>query len=169
VSHRNHLIAAAMMASLAAAPAAAAGPTVQPATARALLLLPLTLTKVEDLDFGTVVSSPVAGTVTINASTGARTHAGGVTEITSAAGQRGLFAWAATPNQQVNFDIVYPATLDDGAGNSVQIALLYLQSDSVIANSSGVAQVGVGGSILISANQAEGTYTNTFDVTASYQ
>jgi len=31
-----------------------------------------------------------------------------------------------------------------------------------------VAQTGVGGSILIAANQAAGTYTNTFDVTANY-
>jgi hypothetical protein len=166
VSYR--FIAAAMAASLAATPAAAAGPSAQSAPARALLLLPLTLTKVDDLHFGTIVSSPVAGTVTINASSGARTHAGGVTEIASDAGQRALFAWAGTPNQQVNFNIVYPATLDDGAGNSVQVALLYLQSDTVIANSAGVVQVGVGGSILISANQAEGTYSNTFDVTANY-
>jgi Domain of unknown function (DUF4402) len=166
VSYR--FIAAAMAASLAASPAAAAGPSAQSAPARVLLLLPLTLTKVDDLHFGTIVSLSVAGTVTINASSGARTHAGGVTEIASDAGQRALFAWAGTPNQQVNFDIVYPATLDDGAGNSVQVALLYLQSDSVIANSAGVVQVGVGGSILISANQAEGTYSNTFDVTANY-
>ena len=168
MSHRSYLIAAAMAASLAATPAAAAGPAAQSAPAKALLLLPLTLTKVDDLNFGTIVSSPVAGTVTINASTGVRTHAGGVTEIASAAGQRALFAWAGTPSQQVNFDIAYPATLDNGAGDSVQVALLYLQSDSMIADSSGVVQVGVGGSILISANQAEGTYTNTFTVTANY-
>jgi hypothetical protein len=69
----------------------------------------------------------------------------------------------------VSFDLSYPATLDDGAGHSVQVALLYLQSATAIADSAGVVKVGVGGSLLISANQAEGTYSNTFSVTANYQ
>ena len=50
-----------------------------PATGRALLLVPLTLTKVDDLDFGTVVPSGSTGAVSINATTGARTTIGGVT------------------------------------------------------------------------------------------
>ena len=69
---------------------------------------------------------------------------------------------------QVDFDITYPATLDDGAGNSVQVAVLFLQSSSAIADVNGIVQVGVGGSILVAANQADGIYTNTFDVTANY-
>lgn len=163
----NLISAAALLATAVTADPASAANTAT-ANGKALLLLPLTLTKVDDLDFGTIVSSPVAGTVTINAATGARTHAGGVTEVPSDPGQRALFAWAATPNQPVTFDITYPATLDDGAGNSVQVALLYLQSSSTIADSKGIVQVGVGGSILISANQPAGTYSNTFQVTANY-
>lgn len=164
---RKIVIAAAMTAmSASAAPAAAANSTT--ADGKVLLLVPLTLTKVQDLKFGTIVSSAVAGTVTINAKTGARTHAGGVTEVLSDAGQRGLFAWAGTPGQPVDFDITYPATLDDGAGHSVQVAVLFLQNSSTIADVNGIAQTGVGGSILIAANQAAGTYSNTFDVTANY-
>ena len=164
---RRFLIAAAMAAAAMPAPALAA-PTAS-SNARALILLPLTLTKVDDLHFGTVVSSSVAGTVTINAATGARTQNGGVTPVGSDPGQRALFAWAGTPNAQVSFDLTYPATLDDGAGHSVQIALLYLESASKIADPTGVVEVGVGGSVLISANQEEGLYSNTFDVTANYQ
>jgi hypothetical protein len=164
---RNFVIAAAMTAvALTAAPASAANNAT--GHGKVLLLVPLTLTKVDDLSFGTVVSSPTAGTVTINAKTGARTSAGGVTLVPSDPGQRGLFAWAATPGQPVDFDISYPATLDDGAGHSVQIAVLFLQNSSTITNAAGIAQTGVGGSILISANQAPGTYTNTFNVTANY-
>jgi len=164
---RKFVIAAAMVAvSMTAAPASAANTAT--GHGKVLLLLPLTLTKVDDLEFGTVVSSPVAGTVTINAKTGVRTSAGGVTLVPSDIGQRGLFVWAATPGQPVDFDISYPSTLDDGAGHSVQVAVLFLQNSSTITNASGVAQTGVGGSILIAANQAAGTYTNTFDVTANY-
>jgi hypothetical protein len=167
VDIRKLLIATAVAAAAVPAPALAA-PTTS-ANGRVLLLLPLTLTKVDDLKFGTVVSSAVAGTVTINAATGVRTHNGGITAVASDPGQRALFAWAGTPGQQVSFDLTYPATLDDGAGHSVQVALLYLESASKFADSAGVVQVGVGGSILISANQEEGLYSNTFDVTANYQ
>ena len=163
---RKFLIAAAMAATAVASPAAAASSDT--ADSRALLLVPLTLTKVDDLDFGTIVSSPVAGTVTVNAASGLRSRAGGVTLVASAPGQRALFAWASTPGQQVTFDLSYPTTLDDGSGNSVQIALLYLESSTAITDSAGAVQVGVGGSLLISANQAEGTYSNTFSVTANY-
>lgn len=167
---RKYLIVAALAAALAPAPALAA-PLSNTASAngKVLLLLPLKLTKVNDLDFGTIVSSPVAGTVTINAATGARTHTGGITEVASAPGGRALFAWAGTPNQQVGFNLTFPATLDDGAGNSVQVALLYLESSTEIADSAGIVQVGVGGSILVAADQPQGTYSNTFDVTANYQ
>ncbi|HEX6740531.1 MAG TPA: hypothetical protein VF079_01900, partial [Sphingomicrobium sp.] len=70
-----------------AAPAAAApvaAPT--PAQGKALILVPLTLTKIDDLDFGTVVTSPVSGIVTINPATGARSFAGGATGVASDAG-----------------------------------------------------------------------------------
>jgi len=170
VDKRKILIAAVLATSAVPGPALAAPPSnTATAGARALLLLPLTLTKVDDLKFGTVISSPIAGTVTIKAATGARTQTGGVTPVASDPGQRALFDWAGTPGQQVDFNISYPATLDDGAGNSVQVALLYLQSSTVIADSSGIVEVGVGGSILIAANQPEGLYSNTFDVTANYQ
>jgi len=84
VDTRKILIAAAIAAALPAAPALAASPSnTATASGKALLLLPLTLTKVNDLQFGTIVSSAVAGTVTINAASGARTHTGGVTEVGS--------------------------------------------------------------------------------------
>jgi len=167
VDIRKYLVALAMAAAAVPAPALAANTA--SANGKVLLLLPLTLTKVDDLKFGTVVSSPVAGTVTINAVTGVRTHNGGITEVASDPGQRAVFAWAGTANSPVSFDLTYPASLDDGAGHHVQIALLYLQSASTFTDSTGVVQVGVGGSLLISANQEEGLYSNTFDVTANYQ
>ena len=169
MDYRNYLIAGAMAAATFVATPADAAANSTTSNGKVLLLLPLTLTKVDDLKFGTIVSSPVAGTVTINAVSGARSHAGGVTEVASDPGQRGLFAWAAGPNQLVNFDLSYPTALNDGAGHSVQVAVLYLQSSSTITDSAGVAQVGVGGSVLIKANQEEGLYTNTFTVTANYQ
>lgn len=160
-------VAAALGAVSISVPASAANTAT--ANGRALLLLPLTLTKEQDLDFGTVVSSSTAGTVTVYADgVTSRSSTGGVTKVASADGERALFAWAGTPGQSVTFSITStPASLDNGA-QSVPVSLLYVQPTSAIVDGTGVVEVGVGGSISIGANQAEGTYTNTFDITADY-
>ena len=94
------LIGAALAA--AAVPAAAAPVAAPiPAQGKALILVPLTLTKVDDLDFGTVVTSPVFGIVTINPTTGARSFAGGATGVVSDAGHRALFAGARSEERRV--------------------------------------------------------------------
>ena len=89
------LCAATAAAMTAAGPAAAApvNPDRQ-ATGEALILVPLSLVKISDLDFGTLLTSPVSGMVSINAVTGARSVAGGVTGLASDQGFRARFAGA---------------------------------------------------------------------------
>jgi hypothetical protein len=163
------IIAAALAA--AAVPAAAApvaAPT--PGQGKALILIPLTLTKIDDLDFGTIVTSPVSGTVTINASTGARGVAGGVTAVASDAGHRARFAGAGTPNQQVIVVVTPPATLDNVSGDTIPVLALTLDGSPIrtIDPVTRAFFVGVGGIIQINANQPEGVYQANFDVTANY-
>ena len=164
------LIAAALAASaapVAAAPVAA--PT--PAQGKALILVPLTLTKVDDLDFGTVITSPVSGIVTINPATGARTFAGGVTGFAGDPGHRAQFAGAGTPTQQVIVFITPPATLDNGAGDTIPVLALTLDNGGNPIRTIDATRaffVGVGGIIQINADQAEGTYNGNFTVTANY-
>ena len=78
--------AAAALGTTSVAAAPVASPT--PPPGRALLLIPLKLTKIDDLSFGSVIPSPLSGVVTINAVTGARSVAGGVTAVPSDVGQR---------------------------------------------------------------------------------
>jgi len=121
------LIGAALAA--AAVPAAAAPVAAPiPAQGKALILVPLTLTKVDDLDFGTVVTSPVSGIVSINPTTGARGFAGGATGVVSDAGHRALFAGAGTPSQQVIVFITPPAALTNGAGDTIPVLALTLDN-----------------------------------------
>ena len=165
---RRTIIAAALAA--AAVPAAAApvaAPT--PAQGKALLLIPLTLTKIDDLDFGTVVTSPVSVTVTINAATGARSFAGGVSGVASDAGHRARFAGAGSPNQQVIVVVTPPPSLDKGS-DSIPVLALTIDGSPIrtIDPVSRAFFVGVGGIIQVNADQAEGTYTANFDVTANY-
>ena len=150
-----------------AAPVAA--PT--PPEGRALLLIPLTLTKVDDLSFGTIVpSTTTAGWVAINATSGARTASAGLTLMPTDIGQRGEFAGAGTPNQQVIMALTPPTELANPGGDTILVMNMSLDgpnSRTIGANSSFF--VGVGGTIFIAANQPEGLYSATYDLTADYQ
>jgi hypothetical protein len=166
------LICVASLAAIAftAAPAAAATPAVQ-ADGKALILVPLTLTKIQDLDFGAIVPSAVSGAVVINATTGNRTMIGGVTGVPSDAGFRARFAGAGSPSQQVIITMNPPAQLDDGSGNTIDVLGLTMDGPAIrtIDPVTRAFFLGVGGTIMINPNQVAGIYTGQFDVTANYQ
>jgi hypothetical protein len=164
-------VAAAVGLMLSAAPALAAPIGASPpATGRALILIPLTLTKIDDLDFGTVVPSGLSGAISIDATTGSRTIVGGVSGVPSDPGRRAYFATAGSPNQQVILTITQPPALTSVAGDTVPVLALTLDGGSVrtIDPTTRNFFFGVGGIILIGASQPEGVYSATFDVTASY-
>jgi hypothetical protein len=172
VEYRKYLVAAAMAAASVQATAAPVGAT-QDADGRALILVPLTLTKIDDLSFGTVVPSPISGVIAISPTTGARTIAGGVTGVPSDVGNRAYFAGAGSPNQLVVVTVVPPLELTSttNASDKIQVLALPLEG-SPLKTVNPVTRsffFGVGGIILIGANQNEGVYESTFDVIASYQ
>ncbi len=142
-----------------------------PPPGRALLLVPLTLTKVQDIHFGTIVpSTTTAGFVSINAVTGARTGSAGLTLMPTDVGQRARFAGAGTPNQQVIIALTQPMELTNPAGDTIPVLAMNLDGPTtrtIAANHSFF--VGVGGVILIAANQPEGLYSADYDLTADYQ
>jgi hypothetical protein len=171
VGIRKFLCAAGVAAlALGAAPAAAAVPPVQ-SDGRALILIPLTLTKIQDLDFGSVIPSSMSGVVTINASTGTRTSAGGVTLVPGDAGFRAYFGGAGSPNQQVIVTLDPPAQLINGDGDTIDVLGLTLDGSPIrtIHATDRTFFVGVGGTIQIAADQADGEYNALFTVTAHYQ
>lgn len=171
MGYRKHLVAAAMAAAAVASPAAAA-PATASASGRVLLLLPLQLTKVDDLDFGTVIKSSTSGTVALNANTGARSFAGGVTGVTTAGGHRALFAGAGTGGQQVVVFVIPPAQLTNGSGDTIDVLALTIDNNgNPIRTIDPVTRtffVNVGGILSIGANQPDGVYSAQFQVTANY-
>ena len=166
---RQYIMAAALAA--AAAPAGAQVFPDQQADGEALILVPLSLVKIDDLDFGTVITSALSGTVSINAATGARTVAGGITGLASDQGFRARFAGAGSPNQQVIVVVTQPAALQNANGDQLTVMALTLEGSPIktIDPVTRAFSFGVGGIILVGANQAEGDYSATFDVTAIYQ
>ncbi len=174
---RLNICLAALAASVAFATPAFAQSVTASATAeaRGLVLQPLTLTRVDDLDFGTVIASAVAGNVTINEDTGARTVSGGVVGVPTAPGQRGLFAGAGTANQQVDLTLTPPAggVLVSGA-NFLTVSAFTMDggvglTDTRSIDATGAFTVGVGGTFDIAASQPNGLYAADFDLTAEYQ
>lgn len=156
---------------IAAAPAGAAPVSSSPPVqGRALVLVPLTLVKVDDLHFGTVIPSAVSGTVIISAVNGSRTIAGGVTPVASDPGQRAYFAGAGSPNQLVIVSVTAPAALTSVSGDTLPVVALTLDGGPIrtIDPVTRAFYFGVGGIILVNADQPEGFYQSTFDVTASY-
>lgn len=137
------------------------------ASDKALILIPLTLTRVDDLKFGTVISSAASGTVSVGADGSARSVTGGVTPVASDPGTRAMFAGAGSMGEQVSLFLAPPATLKDGLGNSLPISM-NLESTSVLIDSTRAFFVGVGGTVTVGANQPDGLYSGTFTVLAQY-
>ena len=168
---RKLLIAAATVATAFASPAAAA-PVSANASGRALILVPLTITKIDDLDFGTMISGGTSGTVALNPTTSARTFAGGVTGVPSAPGHRARFGGAGTPNQLVVITVIPPAQLTNSNGDTIDVLALTLDNaGNPIRTVDPVTRsyfVGIGGILNLSANQPDGDYSATFQVTANY-
>lgn len=171
VDFRTLILAAALAAAAAPAEAAPVGPSNGNADGRALILIPLTLTKIADLDFGTVVTSGLSGMVAIDATTGARTIAGGITGLPSDAGNRAYFGGGGSPNQDVIISVTAPASLTNANGDTLPVLALTLDGPPVrqIDPVTRTFFFGVGGVIMVNANQPEGVYSSTFDVTVDYQ
>jgi hypothetical protein len=170
VDSRKFLIAAAAAAAtaMAASPAVAAPVSATTdASGRALILIPLTLTKVDDLDFGSVIPSAASGTISIAADGSGPSVTGGVTPVPSAAGSRALFAGAGSAGEDVLIFLAPPASLSDGAGHTMAISMS-LEKSRVTIGSTRSFFVGVGGTVTVGANQVEGLYTGTFTVLAQY-
>ncbi|HVM38924.1 MAG TPA: DUF4402 domain-containing protein [Sphingomicrobium sp.] len=168
-------LAAIAAAALSAAPAAAESVSASAqAKAHGVILQPLTLTRIEDLDFGTVIASSTAGTVTINADTSARTTTGGVTGVPNYPGQRGLFGGAGTAFQPVVLTLKAPSVLvsESNPSDIIEVEEMVLdnnnQTDRTI-NSTAAFFVGVGGTFNIAASQPNGSYSAPFELTAEYQ
>lgn len=142
------------------------------AEARGLVLQPLSLARVQDLDFGTVLASATAETVTVDPDTGFRSVSGpGVALVATSPGDRGLFTGAGNPGVIVNLTVTPPVgNVVVSGSNSIPVTLTLDQGGSLARTigATGTFDVGVGGAFDIGANQASGLYSADFQLTAEY-
>lgn len=155
---------------LAASPPLLAATPAAEADAGAIVLKPLSLIKKTNLDFGTLITSATAGTATIDPVSGGITATGGVTPVgnpTSAA----VFLGAGSRNAPYQIRLPSkPITLTRvGGGATMSVGSWTLDGPTnrkIGANEA--FQFGVGAQLSVAANQMDGTYVGTFDVTVHY-
>jgi hypothetical protein len=153
------------MVAVAAMASTGAHAATQTETAEVDILAAVQLAQNDGLDFGTVASSAAAGTVALPTTSNTRACSAGVTCVGLA--QRGSFTVSsATSSYTVAITVPASTTLTSG-GNSMNLALTPSMTSFV---STGAAQeFFVGGTLSVGANQAAGTYTGTYNVSADYQ
>nr|NUR37764.1 DUF4402 domain-containing protein [Sphingomonas sp.] len=163
-------VGAAALLALASAPAAAVTPATQ-ATATAKIFKPLTISSVQNLDFGVivltgasftneVVSISQAGTLTCGSNPG-------VLLTCSGTPQPAKYKLVGTNNATVTisspgFNLTGPGTLAFTPSAPATVNL------GASGSTTGVT-FAIGGSITLSNTTPDGVYTGTFAVTADYQ
>jgi Domain of unknown function (DUF4402) len=148
------------------------------ATSRGQIRRPVTLINSRDLNFGNIIRGVTAGTVTINARTGARTRTGG-TVLQGTGFSSALFAGTGSGGRLVRLTVGAPTiTLIGPAAatmtvNTLRISVGGANQQTLPRNTtlpaSGNQSFAIGGRVNVAANQLDGDYTATFNLTMDYQ
>jgi len=175
----NICLAAVAATLVAATPAVGQQVSVNNATAKGTVLLPLSLSETQQLDFGTVIASTTVGAdgnVVIDPATGARSFpAGNVIGVATYPGQRGLFQGAGTAGRSVLLTLTPPSVLTSGTNTLAVNSMSFdgcgagCVSTSRTIDVTGAFTIGVGGDFEVLANQPNGLYSASYAVTADYQ
>jgi hypothetical protein len=137
--------------------------------ATATIVGPLTLTKVSDMDFGTIAVTGTAGTVVLGTDN-SRTAVGPAL-VPPAAGVAASFTVAGEASR--TFAITLPAnntvSLVSGANTMAANIFVHNAGANPALDIAGAAAFTVGATLSVAANQAAGNYTSAnFPVTISY-
>jgi hypothetical protein len=150
--------------------------------ASAVIVAPLTLIKVADMNFGKILPSPATGTVTIEPVTSACQIGGGVQEFGPCRAAR--FVGMGGKKMRVRFTLPNSINLT-GPGTAMLVDAFTIGTNSTlvydpgpgngggnkrweIQPDSGIFDFTVGATLHVNANQTPGIYTGTFSITAQY-
>ena len=140
------------------------------ATATTAILHPINVIKRDDLDFGYVASGTSAGTIVIDPNTNLGTATGGAMMI-GGTPHAAAFIGAAGSSSVVNIKLPkQPITLTRAGGTQTMTVGNFTVEglDKRTVARLVAFEFRVGATLNVGANQMEGTYTGTFDVTVQY-
>lgn len=170
------LAATALVAVAAATPAAAQNAAVAAspkATAGARLIKPLTLTRLTNLNFGTIVMGTITGDQTVSISgAGVVTCGAGLTCTNTAQATAAAASYRITGTQgQVVVISGQPSTLTTTNGAGASLSFTPILPGPLTLQNSGSAgnDFNVGGSIVINSSTQDGVYSGDVEVQVAYQ
>ncbi len=156
--------------------ATAASADTESATATANILEAITVTKVNDLAFGTIVVGTTGGNVTMS-NDGVDTRGCG-TLTCSGTATAAEFTVDGTGDEAITVTVPATVVLSDGSDNPLTTTVdennymtATLSSNMAATDtidSDGSSDLFVGGSLAVAGGQASGAYTGTFNVTVNY-
>lgn len=162
---KNILLAAALAAFVAAPSIANAAS--ESTSADAVIVAPVSMTKISDLQFGNLGATTSAGDVIISEA-GARTNVdGNVSLIAGTTATRASFTVAGANNAAVTVTVPASTSLT-GTGTAMPVSLSSTSNGSQTLSGTGALTVDVAGTLTVGASQAAGAYTSSFDVTVVY-
>jgi hypothetical protein len=175
LSIKTSVATAIMAAAMLAGPAYA---DTKPGSAEITIVRPLSFVIDDGLDFGNVIRSTTAGTVTV-APNGTRTATGGATLANGGGHKAASFAGQGTINQRVDISLGANSIFITGPGAPMRVRNFVIGSTPTaplttaptrftIAAANGIFFFPVGATLEVGANQAPGKYTGTWSITLNY-
>jgi hypothetical protein len=137
------------------------------ANATATVIVPITITESQALDFGALAAG-TGGTVTISTA-GARSATGAVVLSSMDVGQNGIFDVAGQANY--TYAITLPTvdqTLISGANSMVVNAFTSNPAGTGTLDGAGAQTINVGATLTVSSGQAPGSYAGTYPIAVEY-
>lgn len=139
------------------------------ANATARVLTPIAIAKLADLNFGSLVSGPTAGTVIVDPF-GIRTATGGASLVNSPYGAA-QFNVTGEPSTAYTITLPNAISIVHTTNNAFAMTVNTFTSDpsgTGTLSALGAQQLNVGATLNVGASQASGLYTGTFNVTVAY-
>jgi hypothetical protein len=135
------------------------------ASASAYIIVPISIDKTSDMNFGNIVAPTANGTVTLDYSNNVTS---GDVNFPSIVGTRSSARFNVQGEAEMNFAIAYPATIVlANESNNMTLTISSQEGLTSTLDNSGVKEIVFGGALEVSAGQAQGLYTNTSDFTVT--
>ena len=140
--------------------------------ADALVITPLSIAIVADMDFGTVAGGVGADAIVMDTAGGRNAVGADAQVIAAGAGAAASFTITGEPNQAYTVSFSADATLDDGGGNQMTVDTFTDNAPSPL-EAGGTDNLLVGGTLRVGASQIAGAYSTTtggtpYTVTVEY-
>lgn len=131
---------------------------------------PLSVQQTAPLSFGNLASGSSGGTVTISATTGARTATGNVAALNGGTEGQAMFTITGQPNKEVTITLPTSITIDDQGGTGTLTAsnLKASPTGEIKLDGTGRAKISVGGTLAVPGSARRGNYNGSFDIDVKY-